>query len=202
MIIGPDFVWIHFPKCGGVSVQSALKKALKDRADVKFDDITDYQRIIWHQNVPQRAAYDPSFDPSGKRIICCIRRLPYWMLSRVHFEAEQPPGFYTGTREMLVSGNFYERNGRINKADTYMRMYARPKVDYWVRTENLAQDLVTAFSLLPNELVLEKENATGASYIKSLDFWFTPRELAMLYEANPLWAEIEARVYGDLLSVK
>ena len=144
MIVSSDFVWLHFPKCGGVSVQSALKKAFAGRVDVKFDDITDYQNIIWHESIPQRMRRDPSFNIDNRKVVSCIRRLPYWLLSRVLFEAEQAPGFYTATREMLTFGRFHERDGQINKADTYMQMYARPRVDHWVRVENMA-GVATAF---------------------------------------------------------
>ena len=42
-------------------------------------------------------------------------------------------------------------------------------------------------------------NATRLDYVKSLDFYFTPKELDALYEVNPAWATMEERIYGDIL---
>lgn len=203
MIIGPDFVWLHFPKCGGVAVQSALRKIYEGRSDIAFDDIRDYSNIIWHQNIVAREAYDPSFERGDRKIVCCIRRLPHWLLSRVHFEAERAPDHYTATRDMFLRGEFFERNGKTNNADTYVRVYSTPAVTHWVRLEHLGDDLADALEIPADQLIasLKRENATKANYIKNLDFWFTAEDLVGLYEANPVWAAIEKRVYGEILTL-
>jgi hypothetical protein len=199
MIIGPDFVWLHFPKCGGTAVEKALHNIYKGRKDIHFDDLNP-TNIIWHESINLRLKRDPSCNLLEKKIICCIRRLPHWLLSRVHFEASREKKF-VATREMILRGQFYEMDGSINNADIYARMYSEPRVDYWIRTENIKEDLASAFDVKLSlvERNLKSVNETAIGYLKDLSFWFTRDEINALYEANPVWAAIEQRVYGSLL---
>lgn len=185
-------MWLHFPKCGGVSVDAALRKAFAGRKDIHFDDIKNHSNVIWHQSIKQRGA-----EAANKRVICCIRRLPNWLLSRVHFEAERNPG-YVATREMLLRGAFYENDGRINIEDAYATMYNNPPVSTWIRVENMNEDLAAAFGL--DSVQVERDNKTALPYVKDLSFWFTPNDLRNLYDANPAWASIERQVYGSTLA--
>lgn len=200
MITGPDFIWLHFPKCGGSATEAALAVIFGGRDDVRFDPL-DPANVIWHHSIEQRRAYDPAFSVGDRKIICGIRRLPHWLLSRVHFEAQRGPGFRVATREMLLRGQFYRRDGEIVQADDRAKRYSNPRVDHWLRLESLASDLAAALGL-PESVVsgaLSEKNRTRANYIKEIGFWFTARELAALYEANPVWARIEKDVYGSLL---
>lgn len=198
MIIGPDFIWLHVPKCGGTSVEQCLRQALSDRPDVHFDTIDPSKKVIWHQNIPKRIKHDPDFDPSGKRVIACIRRLPGWLLSRVHFEATRPPNHLVPTREMLMRGEFFENSGFHHKADNLIRQYNNPEVDHWIRIEHLRDDLSAALGFDIGEV--PRVNETSLRYVKNLDFWFTKDEIAALYEQNPVWASIERKVYGNTLA--
>lgn len=198
MIIGPDFVWLHVPKCGGTSAERCLKKALRDNPDVHFDTIGPEEAVIWHQNIAERAKHDPSFDPTGKRLLACIRRLPGWLLSRVHFEATRPPNHRVPTREMLIRGEFFEHSGFHHKADNMIRFYNNPEVDQWIRIENMREDLSAALGFDVGEV--PRINETKIDYVKNLDFWFSKDELVALYEHNPIWASIERKAYGDTLA--
>lgn len=182
-------------------MQNAMRAVFDGRKDVAFDPI-DYANVIWHQNIPAREAYDESFRLGDRRVISGIRRLPHWLLSRVHFEAERSPGFHKATRQMLLRGEFYEHSGVVNRADTYIQMYQQPRVDRWIRTEKMIDDISDAFGVEQSLVAtsLKRENETKAGYIKDLQFWFTPDDLAGLYAANPSWADVERRVYGSLLS--
>ncbi len=200
MITGNDFVWLHFPKCAGTAVEAALRTLLADRQDVVFDAL-DYSKVIWHHSIDKRVAYDPKFRLGQRRIICCFRRLPTWLLSRVHFEAARPPDYRTPTRKMLVKGRFYEQDGIISSAEEYAVKYSEPKVHTWIRAEHLANDLSAAFGLdlAAVQQAVRARNGTDIPYIKPITFWFTDEELRSLYEANPTWARIERKVYGSLL---
>lgn len=44
-------------------------------------------------------------------------------------------------------------------------------------------------------------NVGKIEYVRDLRFWFTRSELEGIYEANPIWAGLEEKVYGDLLTV-
>ena len=204
MIVGQSFVWLHFPKTGGHTVAAAIQAAARGRLDLAFDDeVADADG--WHDTLARRMQRDAGFDPTGKVVISGVRRLPWWLLSRVHYEASRRP-FHCASREMLCRGEFYENNGRVNQADAYMTQFSGEPVDRWLRLENMAEDFISHFEGLLGPRVrtaarkLRKAvNATRLDYVKSLDFYFTPKELDALYEANPAWAIMEERIYGDTL---
>jgi hypothetical protein len=198
MIVDSDFIWIHFPKCAGTAIEKALHQVCPN---AQFDEI-DHKNVIWHDNIDQRKKRDPNFSTEGKKLICCIRRLPEWILSRIHFEAQRPP-HHIATREMLVNGRFFENNGHINSADTYISRYNNPLVDHWIRVEHIISDLSTAIGIEPSKLeaVMGRENKGKMDFIKEISFWFTDGELKNLYQRNPQWAEIEFQLYGSLMSI-
>ncbi|GAB1364555.1 hypothetical protein MASR1M32_37910 [Rhodobacter sp.] len=197
MIIGPDFIWLHFPKCGGTSVEAALRKVYGRDERVAFDPI-DLTNVIWHQSIAERGKQDPSFNPEGKRLVCCIRRLPHWLLSRIHFEVWRSPTLVP-SRENLIKGRFYESGGFLGSADAVFRRYNSPAVDDWIRVEHLSEDFSRIFQV--ENFTVPIVNEAKIFFVKSLSFWFTADDLRQLYEANPKWAELEQSIYGNLLTV-
>lgn len=206
MIVGREFVWTHFPKTGGHAVEAAIRAAARGREDIVFDRRgADEHR--WHDSVTERAEKERSFDPAGRIVLSGFRRLPWWILSRVHFEAARPP-HRMATREMICRGAFFEQDGRISTADAVVARLDRHRIDGWVRLEHLAEDFVDRFEGLLGPRVrfaahkLKKiVNPTTLDYVKELSFHFTPAELAGLYAANPQWAAREREVYGDLIAL-
>ena len=199
MIVGKDFIWLHFPKCAGTSLEKALRKLAPDAV---FDPVGPSNGAIWHDTIPQRMARDKSFNPDGRRIISGFRRLPHWVLSRVYFEAFRPP-HHTVTRDMLVRGQIFERTGDMRSADSYFARFNTPTVTDWIRVENVEEDTASALRIGIDRVraALPHANAARNPIIKSLAFWFRPEELRALYAANPAWAAKEAELYGGLLSV-
>ena len=195
MIVGKDWVWLHFPKNGGTSAEALLKKNFGSDPEVVFDEINP-QKVIWHESVSKRMKRDPSIDLNGKRIVCIFRRLPDWILSRVHFEASRPP-YLVATREMIESGYFFENNGQKNQSDRIFNSYNTPPVDTWIPLEHMHQGFEQFFgrSLEPLE---KKKNQNRFGYIRDVNFWFTKSQLEALYNANPMWAKAEEKVYGSL----
>jgi len=201
MVVGDDFVWMHFPKCAGHTIDRALR-VLRGRRDVAFD----VAEAGWHDSVGDRAVRRDGFDPAGKTVICGFRRLPHWLLSRVHYDASRSP-YRMVSREMLCRGQFYEVTGAIGSADGYVKHYGASPVDRWVRTEHLAEDFQRQFGdILGSQLaraaaskLAKVVNGTRLNYVRGLDFYFTAAELDGLYAANPTWAALEARLYGDVL---
>ena len=127
MIAGQSFVWLHFPKTGGHTVAAAIQAAGRGRGDLVFDD-EQADADGWHDTLLHRMRRDRNFDPTGKLVVSGVRRLPWWLLSRVHYEAARAP-FHCASREMLCRGEFYENNGQVNRADEQMgRFCAHPVV--------------------------------------------------------------------------
>lgn len=191
MIVGPDFVWLHFPKCAGTSVEKALAALYGNKPGYQFDEVGPTAQMIWHDTIAQRMKLDPSFDVGGRKIVACFRRLPTWILSRVHYEAAREP-FHKATRDMIVSGRFYENDGFVNHADYYAGIYNTPPVDFWIRTERAAEDLARVLDLPLDTIaaLMPHENRTEHSDQLSDD------EIDRLYAACPKWAELEKRIYG------
>jgi hypothetical protein len=200
MIVAPDFVWLHFPKCAGTAIESALALIYKGREDIVFDPI-DQNNVIWHHTINEREIYDPSFRLGNRLVISCIRRLPHWVLSKAHFEAARPPKHLVATREMLINGCTYEADGAAHNADVYAQMFSNPRVDRWIRVEHLVEDLSEALNL-PESTVqgaLAVKNKIKIDYLKDIRFWFTQEEVSNMYAVNPIWAAIERKVYGSTL---
>ena len=195
MIVGKDWVWLHFPKCGGTSAEALLQLNFGNDPEVAFDPI-DPENVIWHDSISKRKARNPEQNLSGHRILLLFRRLPDWLLSRVHYEAGRKP-YRIATREMIETGRFYENAGRINRADAVFRNFNTPPADHLVPVEKMHEGFEAFFgrSLKPLE---EQKNKNRFPYLRDISFWFTPAQLEELYHANPLWAEAEKRVYGDL----
>src|SRR6266568_4446760 len=94
MIVGPRFIWLHFPKCAGSTVANVLHSLAADRSDVHCDKVvatSDLSQVIWHQNVRERRKWDTTFVSDGKEIVANFRRLPDWVLSKIHFAARLVP---------------------------------------------------------------------------------------------------------------
>lgn len=209
MIVAPTWIWLHFPKCAGSAAEKILRDIYGSDPTVRFDDVGPGKPVIWHQSIKQRMALDPEFEPSGRRVVANIRRLPNWILSRIHFEVQRSGLDGSVSRNALVQGRFRNRHKpgnsklmRLVSADEQLMQFA-PAVTDWVRSEELIPDLARTLGFDSAKVAERRErvNAGRIEYIRDLSFWFTPRELDRLYQSNPAWAELERKVYGDLVSL-
>lgn len=199
MIEGPDFVWLHFPQCAGSATERCLRRLWGADTRWLFDRI-DHADALRYDTIAERQARDAAFVLAGRRVVSNFRRLPYWLLSRVHAEAHRAP-HRIPSRELLARGEFITRHGAVRRPDDVLRALDTPRVSEWVRAEYLAHDLARVFSLAEDEVAehLPAANTQQPTYVRDLRFWFTPNELAALYRANPRWADLEASLYGDVL---
>jgi hypothetical protein len=204
VVVGDEFIWMHFPKTAGHTVELALRAAARGRRDIVFDQRGRHDDR-WHDSLHERRLRDRSFDPSGKVVIAGFRRLPWWILSRVHYEASRPP-YRWAPREMIQEGRFFEQSGEVGHADVHANMFAECNVHRWLRAEHLREDFVACFADILGPAAQKacrkldrRVNETRLRYVERLDFYFTPSELGRLYDANPTWAALERKVYGGLL---
>ena len=107
---------------------------------------------------------------------------------------------------MIQDGLFFEQSGEVGKADNHAAMFADCPVHRWLRTEHLREDFVACFGDILGPAAAKacrkldrKVNQTRLRYVERLDFYFTSAEQRRLYEANPVWAQVERELYGGLL---
>ena len=205
MIQGSDFIWQHLPKCAGHTVEMALRAGLLGRRDINFDPrFPEY--IGWHDGLRSRAWRDPAFNPDGKTVISGFRRLPHWILSRVHYEASRPP-YRCATRDMVRRGAYFEQTGEVFTADSLLQHYVFPEhTQQWIRVEHMLEDFRSVFSSVIGARMPAAEwqlrqvrNQTQIRYLEAVEFHFTQEDLVALYDANPLWASLERELYGSTL---
>lgn len=205
MVVGKNFIWLHVPKCGGHAVERALWAATRWRRDIKFDQRFPFH-TGWHDSIRERLQADPTLELGGRKIVASFRRLPSWILSRVHYEAARAPHRHA-TREMICQGLYFEQNGFVGSADSQIERYLADDVHRWIRQEHLAEDFEMAFGdLLPiKSSAISKarkiRNKTEIDYPKRIEFHFTASDLEQLYASNPHWARLEEQLYGELLHV-
>ena len=203
MIVGAKFIWLHVPKTAGHAVDQALQASIGETRDIHFDPPG---QPGWHDSLVDRAGRDPGFAVGSRIVIAGFRRLPHWVLSRIHYEAGRAP-YLTASRAMLTRGEFFQRNGDVSSAEAQLLHYG-DRIDRWVRSEHLAQDFLAGFEDVLGSRVAAAAlrklrrivNRSQLNYVRDLSFYFSPKDLADLYAANPRWAELERQLYGDLLT--
>jgi hypothetical protein len=190
MIVGPSFVWLHFPKCAGMATTAALRRLYDGKPGYAFDPHHPMQ----HDSIAKRIESVPDFAVGDRRIICNFRRLPFWIISRVRYEQTVAPHHHVATREMILAGQVFENDGSVNTAEAYARHYTAAGVDRWIRSEYLADDFAAAFGVRAD---ITRENVTPPE-IDDVRFHLAWDEIAALYDICPTWATIERKLYGCL----
>lgn len=200
MIIGESFVWLHLPKCAGTTTTAALLKNFNADTSVQFD-ATGEGEPIWHDTVEERERRS-GVSLSDKDILANIRRLPAYVVSKVHYTESLNPDIHH-TRKNLLTGYVMEADGSLYNADYLLGHYNAHNVSHWVRTEHLKEDVISVFGkyldVTGKDFSLLSERINSTDYSRGLAKWYSRREMARLYRKNPVWAKLERRVYGNLL---
>jgi len=201
MIIGEKFVWLHFPKCAGTFTERLLRKYYSSDPGISFDPI-DPENVIWHHSIRGRKNYS-GIDYSDRDIICNIRRLPFWIISRINFEKKRS-GIDT-PRSLYTSGKFINHKNSEKSADKLLSFFMIPPVKHWIRVENLESDFLNTFSnyldvcsRVNNEDFSVKVNVSVPD--PEIEKWFNNDELEDVYRYCPVWTQLERSLYGNLLT--
>ena len=200
MIIGKSFIWLHFPKAAGTTTESALLQNFNGDPSIVFDE-TGQGMPIWHETIEERERRTGA-SLAGKDLVANIRRLPAYIVSKVHYTESLNPEI-RHTREHLLTGRFMEADGWKNSADALLEHYDYTSISHWLRTENLKEDFVSVFGqyldLTGKDFSALSRQMNSNDYSRDLAKWYSRREMKRLYRKNPLWAKLERRVYGNLL---
>lgn len=207
MIYNDDFVWLHFPKCAGSKIESLFRTYLSGVPGL-VQDVVDPQRDavrVWHDSVADREARDPAFALGNRTVICSIRRLPAWLVSRYNFEYERSPHL-PHDPESLLEGCFLERRGKRNHADNFIRKFLPPHLldtgrVKFLRAEFFERDFRNLFggymdlTVIPPEEYASRTNASP----NHLPAEMTRRLFASpeVYAKCPAWRAVEELAYGS-----
>jgi hypothetical protein len=193
MVIGRRFAWAHLPKTAG-DATSAMFGAVPGL--VEFADPPD-------SNDKHMPFFGREREVAGKLLIMNIRRLSGWVLSGAWHRSRHGvfPDYRPGPLE-----SWEEITGRTDADDLlrWMTDHGRFEVGRWLRTERLTDDVLALLEEL-GELTPDVRSAVEGvgrvnvgDYPRELAGQVTSDQLARLYTLNPVWADIERRVYGGL----
>ena len=191
MVIGESFAWAHLPKTGGDATQAML--AAVPRL-VRFADPVDSH----DKHLPFFARAD---EVRGKLLVMNIRRLPDWTLSVARHKARV--GAHPDYEPVpMPSAEALAESTEGDDTLRWMTDGERFRIDRWLRTEHLADDVVALLGelgALDGEVEaavrsVGRVNEAPAGPTPAL----TPDQASRLYERNPTWAGIERAAFGDL----
>jgi len=206
VVIGKDFVWAHFGKTGG---NSTLKMfSIIDRAVEFSDPIDNHEKHLSFEI--REEGLGISFKDKVRMLN--IRRLHSWILSHINFQNQV---YNVPVNDKLLEGIVNIGDPRTVLTDdlTYQEMhvdegliyYDYKNVDHWFRTEHLANDFISTMCAFAD--ISDQEKSTirnvqenvNLNYDRKIQGHLTPEEISLLYENCPIWAEMEKKIYGDIL---
>lgn len=192
IIIGAKFAYGHIPKTGGDAVHQWLSLF----PDLLIDSTADPAKhnFFWERNV-RRDTYALS-----------IRRLPMWLHSYLHELKyhRHAAEFYGIPPDDTVRA---EHAFRLTP-DRYLNSHQKDDrvVTEWLRMECLFDDTlafidkyiepVSSELLSRLELVVTK---SPREYDHDPFSFFSHAQVVELYERNPVWSDVERKIYGGLL---
>ena len=142
---------------------------------------------------------------AGRLLVMNIRRLPAWMLSAAHHRARH--GLAPDYRPLpLQTADELTRLTDPDDLLVWMTDHNRLAVKRWLRAEALSEDVLNLLLELgvPETAGRHAVDSVGrvneGDYDRRLGAFFSPAQIAALYERNPWWAAIEREVYGTLVS--
>ncbi|MBW3619934.1 MAG: hypothetical protein KY461_06795 [Actinobacteria bacterium] len=196
MIIGEDFVWAHLGKTAGDATYDLFQAAIPD--------------LIVAADPPESPSKHRSFLAAsvgpleGKTLLLNLRRLPAWRLSMAHHRARHGSPSDPTPKPMPAP----EDMARDGLGDSNLAAFTgghQLTIDRGLRMEHLVDDfLAFASELRPlTDEEIERTRVAGrpskqGDYNHETREVFPPRLERALYDANPVWAELEERVYGGL----
>lgn len=196
MVIGKKFIWSHFPKTGGCSTRAM------------FDIV--HHLVLESSNKPTvtHSRFDEiDIAKNSKERILNIRRLPCYLISYA-FDQQNNANIPFDRELLMEKGmlkHFYKGKITPFRVDDGLDDFMCGRVDHWLRTEYLAKDFINVISKFGHISKTHKEKIYNVRhndgiYNKNIEY-FTPEEIARLYEMCPLWASIERKVYKPKITI-
>jgi hypothetical protein len=193
MVIGRRFAWAHLPKTAG-DATLAMFRAVPGL--VEFADPVD-------ANDKHMPFFGREREVAGKLLAMNIRRLPEWAFSGAWHTARHGvfPDYRPGSLES------WDQIASRTDADDLLRWmtdHGRFEVRRWLRAECLTDDVLALLEELgelspqARSAVMAVGRVNAGDYPRELPAGASAQQLARLYSLNPVWADVERRVYGSL----
>jgi hypothetical protein len=197
LVIGGRFAWAHLPKTAG----DATFKLFGLFPDVVlFADPAD-------RNEKHDVFASRPHEVEGKDLILNIRRLPAWILSYSHQMNQR--GLYPDFEPMpMRSPRKMSRSTEPDRILSGFLEVGRDRITSWIRTEQLVDDFLTCagrYTSIDSEQhanAYEIGRVNAKKYDHHIGAWFTADQIELMYQTNPIWASVEAEVYGGIQATK
>jgi hypothetical protein len=197
MVIGEKFAWGHIGKTGG-DATAIFFSCFEDELRMHIDGSGDPTKHDYFQ--------DRGISDENRILILNIRRLPSLILSQIyHWNQQDSINFVD---DVLLNG-WKLPNEQVLRTigDVSIRGYkANFKISRWFRCEYLMDDFadfIIDYVPYSREKIIDKIKSVYtkpyAQYDTDLASYWTLEDIEKMYENNPLWANIEKEVYGNLL---
>ncbi len=180
MVIGKSFVWGHLGKTGGNTTLRLFQL---------FPELIEYADDISSLGKHETFSVRPV---AGKARVLNIRRLPSWVLALSAHRARNDGRPMASSEQMAES----------TEPDRYLGGFLQGgEIAHWLRVEYLKEDFLdlisqyTEVSEARRLAVQRLRSLNRANYDRDLAHWFSDSQIAVMHENNPLWAEVEQRVY-------
>lgn len=194
MIEHDRFVYIHFPKTGGMKLGEIL------------GSIPGAVRNPYHHHfsIEDRKRADPGWEVGDRMVVVGFRRLPSWLLSRYSFEVHRSPHCHHDPA-LLEQGKFMEENGEQGYADLYAMRWISPDVYQhhnikFLRQEHLASDFERIFSDLIDIHSIDLRSRVNNSNADIKGASMVALNQSKIYQNCPYWSGLEFIAYGNILS--
>jgi len=192
MVIGETFAYGHIPKTGGDAVHAWLAQL----GEFEIDPLSEPRKhdFFWQRGV-QRDLY-----------VLSIRRLPQWALSYLHELAGHPAA---ARHYGIPPGDVIrpEHAFRLRPDDYLCQHQAGGRAaGVWLRMEHLFQDFVSFVDAHIQPVTPQLRRQLQAvptkgrrPYDHNVRAFFSPEQIADLYNQFPMWAAVERQVYDAQL---
>lgn len=203
MIIGETFCWLHLGKTGGKTSREVISLVKDEKLKKIYQTLHGGRRIPDHHfNIEQ---YEKCYQHkiTDRDILIGFRRLTTWIQSfHTHFRSqlngEAAKKYYTKSRELSKQGKILRLDGSHENPDQILSYYIS-NLDInninFIRCEYMYEDFLKYFGSKIDEekLKIACNKKIGARQYSSQNF--SEEEIKCIYEANPLWSEVESLIY-------
>lgn len=201
MIITNKISWFHLPKTAGTTTEKLFKCS---GIPLLWND--DQSSPLKHLPLSEHPSKNELPPVSQHQFVVNFRRLPFWLLSNMQHKKIMMN--LSIDSSPMSSGMFWrDRDQAWLPADWWLERFGVDQEWTLLRVDHLKYDFLRFVQLYEPLSFRSRLRVRFASslnrnnYERKLSNSFSSSDIKCMYAANPLWAELEIRAYGNLLSL-